>query len=197
MGRFYRIGEFAKAAGVSRPTLIRWDKAGVLCPRKLPSGHRVYSSDDLRQVTNPKVAVAARKTVVYCRVSSVGQKNDLASQVTAMETFCLSAGIPVSEWVSEIGGGMNFERKKFLTIIDEIQTGEIEHLLVAHKDRLCRFGFELIEHLAVSNGCKLTVVNQESLSPEAEMVQDLLSIVHTFSCRLYGLRRYKKASDLL
>ncbi len=87
---------------------------------------------------------------------------------------------------------MNFKRKRFLELIDGMARGEIKHLLVAHKDRLVRFGFDLISHLAERNGCKIEVVNQESLSPQQEMVEDLLSIVHTFSCRLYGMRKYKK-----
>jgi len=130
--------------------------------------------------------------VVYCRVSSHGQKDDLASQREAMELFCLSSGMIVDEWVEEIAGGMNFKRKKFLSIISRIQSGEISVLIIAHKDRLVRFGFDLIDHIAKENGCVITVVNQESLSPLQEMVEDLLAIVHTFSCRLYGMRKYKK-----
>jgi len=116
----------------------------------------------------------------------------LASQVNAMEIYCRSAGVAVDEWVQEIGGGMNFKRKHFLSILDRMQRGEIEKLLVAHKDRLVRFGYDLIAHIAAENGCEIVVVNQNSLSPQQEMVEDLLSIVHTFSCRLYGMRKYKK-----
>ncbi len=109
-----------------------------------------------------------------------------------MEAYCRGAGIAVDEWVQEIGGGMNFRRKRFLSILDRIQRGEVEKLLVAHKDRLVRFGYDLITHLASENGCEIVVMNQNSLSPQQEMVEDLLSIVHTFSCRLYGMRKYKK-----
>jgi predicted site-specific integrase-resolvase len=87
---------------------------------------------------------------------------------------------------------MNFKRKRFLGLIERIQRGEIERLLIAHKDRLVRFGFDLLDHLAREHGCEIVVVNQESLSPEQEMVEDLLAIVHTFSCRLYGMCKYKK-----
>ena len=87
---------------------------------------------------------------------------------------------------------MNVKRKKFLSLISRIYKGEINYLLVAHKDRLARFGFDLIQFIADENGCKIEVINQESLSPQQEMVEDLLAIVHTFSCRLYGLRKYKK-----
>lgn len=98
----------------------------------------------------------------------------------------------LDEWISEIGGGMNFKRKRFLRLMDEIQQGKISKLIIAHKDRLCRFGFEYFEHMAKECGCEIVVVNHESLSPQKEMVEDLLSIIHTFSCRLYGLRRYSK-----
>ena len=87
---------------------------------------------------------------------------------------------------------MNFKRKKFLCLMDQIQQGEIEKIVIAHKDRLVRFGFDLIEHIAATNGCEIDVVNQESLSPQQEMVEDLMAIVLTFSCRLYGMRKYKK-----
>ncbi len=106
--------------------------------------------------------------------------------------FCLQAGIAVDDWVKEIGGGMNFKRKRFLQLMDDVQQGSVGKLLIAHKDRLCRFGFEYFERMAKESGCELIVINQESLSPQQEMIEDLLAIVHTFSCRLYGLRRYKK-----
>ena len=106
-----------------------------------------------------------------------------------METYCLNAGIAVDEWIEEIGGGMNFKRKRFL---DRIQHGEVERLIVAHKDRLVRFGFDLISHIAEESGCKIVVVNQPSCSPEQEMVEDMLAIVHTFSGRLYGMRKYNQ-----
>lgn len=133
--------------------------------------------------------------MVYCRVSSHGQKDDLQSQVAAMEQYCLGAGIAVDEWIQEVGGGMNFKRKQFLSLMDRIAAGDISRLIVAHKDRLVRFGFDLLDHIAKRNACVIEVVNQESLSPQEEMTEDLLSIVHTFSCRLYGMRKYKRKND--
>ena len=132
-------------------------------------------------------------TIVYCRVSSAGQKNDLKSQLAAMQAFCLGAGIAVDEWIEEIGGGMNFKRPKFLHLVDRIARGEVKHVILAHKDRLMRFGFDLFEHLAQKNSCQITIANQETLSPQREMVEDLMAIIHTFSCRLYGMRKYQKA----
>jgi putative resolvase len=191
MGKKYRISEFAQRIGRSASTVRRWDDEGRITAKRTQSGQRYFDESDVRAALG-LAAQARRATVVYCRVSSPGQKDDLASQVTAMETFCLGAGIPVDEWVQEIGGGMNLRRKKFLALMDRIENGEIEKVVIAHKDRLARFGFDLIEHVAQRHGCEIVIANAESLSPQQELVEDLLTIVHTFSRRLYGLRRYEK-----
>jgi predicted site-specific integrase-resolvase len=190
MSKRYSIGEFAKRIGRSPQTIRRWETEGKLQPKRLPSGHRYFDESDVRLMLGG--APKTRDVVVYCRVSSAGQKDDLASQVSAMETYCLNAGIAVDEWVSEIGGGMNFKRKRFLALVDRIQRGEVRQLLIAHKDRLMRFGFDFFSHIAEENGCEIVVVNQESLSPEQELVEDLMAIVQTFSGRLTGMRKYKQ-----
>jgi len=118
MSRIYSIGQFAKRVGKSVSTLRRWDAGGEFVAKKHPSGHRYYDESDVRRLLGIKSN--KRKVVVYCRFSSQNQKDDLKSQVTAMEQFCLSSGIAVDEWIHEIGGGMNFKRKKFLKIMDAI-----------------------------------------------------------------------------
>ncbi|NMG10974.1 IS607 family transposase [Brasilonema sp. UFV-L1] len=133
-----------------------------------------------------------RKIIIYCRVSSNNQKPELKNQVLAMENFCLAKGIAVTETITEIGGGLNFKRKKFIALVMSILKGEISTLVVAHKDRLCRFAFEFVEELPDSSDCQIIVANQESLSPQQELVEDLMAIIHCFSCRLYGLRNYSK-----
>lgn len=189
MSKFYRIKEFSERVGCSASTVRRWEREGKLTAKRHESGHRYFDESDVRAILGG--FPATKKTVVYCRVSGAGQKDDLASQVEAMEIYCRAAGIPVDEWIQEIGGGMNFKRKRFIGLLESMLRGEVEKIIVAHKDRLMRFGFDLFAHLANEYGCKIEVVNQESLSPQQEMVEDLLSIVHTFSCRLYGMRKYK------
>lgn len=125
-------------------------------------------------------------------MSSIGQKPELKNQILAMETFCLGMGLIVDDWVSEIGSSLSFKRKKFLAIMLSMIKGEISTIVVAHKDRMCRFAFDFIQELASSVGCTIIVANQESLSPQQELVEDLMSIIHCFSCRLYGLRNYSK-----
>lgn len=186
----YRVNDFAKEVGVSASTLRRWDNEGTLKAKRTKSNQRYYTYEDVLTLRGKKPI--NRVNVVYCRVSSSNQKADLDSQVSAMETFCLNSGIAVESWYKEIGGGMDFKRPIFLEIISRIEKGEIANLIIAHKDRLCRFGFEFFEDFALRHNCKILVVNQESLSPQEEAVEDMLSIVRVFSDRLYGLREYKK-----
>jgi predicted site-specific integrase-resolvase len=188
----YWIGEFAKRVGRSAGTVRRWEREGRIQARRGPTGQRYFDESDIRKVLQLGFDDRSRKTVVYCRVSSPGQKDDLASQVKAMEQFCIARGLTVDEWLTEIGGGMNLTRRRFLAVMDAIERGEIATLVIAHKDRLARFGFDYLEHVAKKNDCDIVVANQQSLSPDQELVQDLLAVVHTFSCRLYGLRRYEK-----
>jgi predicted site-specific integrase-resolvase len=131
--------------------------------------------------------------MVYLRVSSKAQRPDLENQRMALEQFCAARGLTVDEWIAEIGGGLNFKRPKFLKLVDAIIAGEVSSLIIAHKDRLARFGYDLLEHLCTTHQCEILVLNQETLSPEQEMVQDLMTIIHGFSSRLYGLRNYRKS----
>lgn len=132
------------------------------------------------------------RVIAYCRVSSAAQKPDLANQRKVLEEFAVARGLANVEFIEEVGGGLNFKRKHFLALTDAIGRRAVKTLILAHRDRLVRFGFEWFEHFAQTHGCEILVLNQERLSPEQEMVQDLMTIVHCFSSRLYGLRNYRK-----
>ena len=191
MSRIYRIKQFADKINISTSTLRRWDASGILKAKRRESGQRFYDESDLRKIL--KITPQSEMTtVVYCRVSSNNQKDDLVRQVKAMNEYCIASGQKIDVMIKEIGGGMNFKRKHFLQLMDDVSRGKIKKIIIAHKDRLSRFGFDYFKHVCSINGCELQVVNQETLSPEKEMVEDLMAIIHTFSCRLYGLRRYKK-----
>jgi predicted site-specific integrase-resolvase len=133
-----------------------------------------------------------RTPVAYCRVSSAAQKPDLKNQRRVLEEFCAARGVANVEFIEEVGGGLNLKRPKFVALMDRIEARQVSHLIVAHKDRLVRFGFPWFERLCAEHGTELLVLNNEQLSPEQEMVQDLLTIVHCFSARLDGLRNYRK-----
>lgn len=189
----YTVGEFSELIGVSVRTLQRWDRTGRLVADRTASNRRQYTDQHLAQVRLKPRIEAKRVCIVYCRVSSQAQKTDLKKQRQMLEQFCAARGLAVDEWIEEIGGGMNFKRKKFLSLIDRIIAQEVGILVIAHKDRLARFGFSLVEHLCELADCELLVMNTESLSPEREMLEDLMTIVHCFSSRLYGLRNYRKS----
>ena len=134
-----------------------------------------------------------QRIIAYCRVSSQAQRPDLKNQRSVIEDFCLARGMANVEFVEEIKGGLNFKRPLFGEVMDAIERREVKTLVIAHRDRLCRFGFEWFERHCKAHECELLVLNTEKLSPEQEMVQDLMTIVHCFSARLYGLRNYRKA----
>ena len=189
----YTVSQFAEMTGYAVKTLQRWDREKRLVPLRTPTNRRMYTDEHLRLLRGMPHKDEHRDTIVYMRVSSQAQRPDLKKQRLALEQFCLARGIEVDQWVEEIGGGLNFKRRKFLEIVDGIVAGRVERLVIAHKDRLTRFGFELVGHLAQAQGAEIVVLNTESLSPEQEMVQDLMTITHCFSARLYGLGNYRKA----
>jgi len=185
----------AKYVGRTVKTLQRWDRAGRLKPTRTPSRRRVYTVDQLDEFLGNKrhAAKAPVRAIVYCRVSSAAQRPDLKNQRKTLESFCAGRGISDAEFIEEIGGGLNFRRKKFNEIMSAVGRSEVKTLVIAHKDRLVRFGFEWFESFCREHHCELLVLNHETLSPEQEMVQDLMTIVHCFSSRLYGLRNYRKS----
>ncbi|TMD63183.1 MAG: IS607 family transposase [Chloroflexi bacterium] len=189
----YKPSAFAKRVGVSVKTLQKWDRIGVLPAKRTITNQRYYTDDDVAAALRLPRVLKTRKTVAYCRVSSQAQKPDLANQRRMLEQWCQQQQIQVDEWIMEIGGGLNFERKHFVALVDAIIEGQIERVVLAHQDRLARFGYKLLAHLCEKHQCELLVLNTETLSPEQELVQDLMTIVHCFSSRLYGLRNYRKA----
>ena len=190
----YTPSEFGKRIHVSVKTLQRWDRQGVLKAHRTATNRRYYTQEDLLSIL-PQEAGVRRRIIAYCRVSSVAQKPDLENQRRILAEFCEANRYVVDEWISEIGGGLNFKRKQFLRLIDAIIAGEVAVLLIAHQDRLARFGYSLLVHLCETHDCQLVVMNTEQLSPEQELVQDLITITHCFSSRLYGLRNYRKALE--
>ena len=188
------LGRAATYLGYSPKSLQKLDREGVLIAHRTATDRRYYLRGELDAFLGRAVHNAAGKSIVaYCRVSSRAQIPDLKNQRSVIEDFCVARGFSNVEYIEEVGGGLNFKRPKFLDIIDRVNSGQISVLVLAHKDRMARFGFELIEHMCRKNSVELHVINSEKQSPEQEMVQDLMTIVHCFSSRLYGLRNYRKS----
>lgn len=186
------LGDAAEYLGRHPKTLQGWDRDGRLPAHRTSTGRRYWLKEDLDRYLGKTSPVKRRTIVAYCRVSSQAQRPDLKNQRSVLETFCVARGLANVEFIEEVGGGLNFRRKLFLSILDRLVAGEVSHLIVAHRDRLVRFGFELLQHLCEQHDCELLVLDQQKLSPEHEMVKDLMTIVHCFSSRLYGLRNYRK-----
>ncbi len=189
--RIYKPKEFGELIRRSVKTLQRWDYEGILKAKRTTTNRRYYTHEQYLEHIGQK-ASPEKKQIVYSRVSSSGQKNDLSNQKAALEEFCTARGLEVAEWLEDIGSGLNYSRKNFLKLMDMVERGEVAAIIIAHKDRLVRFGFEYFERFCNQHGTKILIMNMFSLSPEEEMTKDLLSIVHCFSSRLYGLRKYKK-----
>ncbi len=174
----------AKILGVHVSSLRRWESEGKLKAIRTPGGQRRYSLKEVEKAAGQSRPVV---TVCYARVSTHSQCDDLERQVEF-----LRSRFPDAELLSDVGSGLNFRRRKFLAILDRVLSGNVQRLVVAHPDRLARFGFELVKWLCERTDCELVVLNERKLSPEQELVADMLSIIYCFSSRLYGLRKYQK-----
>ncbi|NEP48104.1 MAG: IS607 family transposase [Moorea sp. SIO1G6] len=177
----------ATRLGVSTRTLERWLDEGKIQGIKTPGGQRRYNLDSVVSISTKKTDRDERATILYARVSSRSQRDDLDQQVQF-----LKSRYPDAEVIRDIGSGLNFKRKGLHSLLDRVLSGTCKYIVVAHKDRLCRFGFDLISWLCSKFKTKILVLDEKNLSPEQEMVEDVLAIIHVFSCRLYGLRKYKR-----
>lgn len=192
MSTLFSTGKAATYLGVAVKTLQRWDREGRLKPERTGTGRRLSSKQLLDAFMRRAPVGPGRAPVAYCRVSGAAQKPDLKNQRKVLEEFCAARGVAGIEFIEEVGGGLNLKRPRFVALMDRIEARQVSQLIIAHKDRLVRFGFPWFERFCTEHGTELLVLNQQQLSPEQEMVQDLLTIVHCFSARLYGLRNYRK-----
>jgi putative resolvase len=191
MENTYSPKEFGQLIGRATKTLQKWDRKGVLKAHRSPTNRRYYTHDQYLAYRG-LVAQEQDLTIVYTRVSGVAQKLDLANQVKALETYCREQHIKVDEWMQDIGSGLNYKRKYFNRLMELVELGQVHCIIIAHRDRLVRFGYEYFEAFCERHHTELVVVNGDSLSPEEELVRDLIAIVTVFSARLHGLRSYKK-----
>lgn len=160
------VTEAARRLGVKVKTVQRWEREGRLIPvSRTATNRRVYTLEQIAIFQGVRLSGAeeARKNIAYCRVSSAAQKPDLKNQRRILEEFCTTRGLAAVEYVEEVGGGLNFNRKKFLSLMDDIGMRQIKILVLAHRDRLMRFGFEWFEHYAK--------INWHLLSPMSGLVR--------------------------
>ncbi|QOV24434.1 IS607 family transposase [Anabaenopsis elenkinii] len=169
--------------GLHPNTLRRYADEGKIKSIKNPAGQRLY---DVESYVKGSDSIATT-TICYCRVSSSKQRDDLDRQIAYVQSL-----YPDSEIIKDIGSGLNFKRKGLQSILDRLLRGDKFTLVVTCRDRLARFGFELVQYMVEQNGGQILVLNKTVHSPQSELIQDLLSILHVFSYRMHGLRKYSK-----
>lgn len=190
--KYYTGRKIKEIVGVSSSTLRRWDLEGKIKTVRTIGGSRLYEINSLIKNTNKYIdKTNKREKICYCRVSSPKQLTDLKRQEEYMQSK-----FPDHIIISDVGSGINWKRKNFSKILEDSINGKVKEIVIAHKDRLCRFNFELLE--TIFRICKVDFIildKQEYKSEEQELADDLLSIIHIFNCRQMGKRRYKTTKE--
>jgi putative resolvase len=182
--RYLRPKEATIKYNVSSKTLINWDNAGLIKTFRTKGGQRRYLLSSIEEHIGSKQTTEKRR-ICYCRVSTHSQKEDMERQAEFFRNK-----YPNHEIIKDIGSGINFKRKGLKTILEQAVKGNIGQIVVTHKDRLCRFGFDLIENIITQFNGEILVLDHKEASKEQELVDDLVSIITVFSSRIYGLRSH-------
>lgn len=175
--------------GITRPTLTKYVKEGIIRVKILPNKRYDYNEEDVYNFLNKDVK---RKTVIYARVSTAKQKSDLENQIENLKQFCFSNGYVIAGIFSDTAGGISFEKRNdFLEMLDEIIEGKIERVVISYKDRLTRVGFELFNHLFQKYNCEIVVMSEVgSIKLDSqEIFEDIVNLLHCYSMKLYRSRR--------
>ncbi len=173
-------------------TLQKWDRKGILPAFRSLTNRRYYTHEHYLQYRG-LISSEQGKVIAYVRVSCPSQKKALATQKEALRAYCLEHGVKVDEWVADIGSALNYQRKGFNEVVEQIELGQVRRLIIAYQDRFVRFGYDWFGAFCQRHGTDITVINDEAFSPEEELVGDLIAIVTIFSARLRGLRSHTNA----
>lgn len=188
----YKPKDFAKMLNVSVKTLQRWDNEDTLKAYRNPKGRRYYTNEQYLSFTGIS-SQNDKKIVIYARVSTDNLKNDLNSQVEFLKNYVDAKGLIVDEIITDIGSGLNYNRKKWNDLVNDCINQKIKTIIISNKDRFIRFGYDWFEQFLLKYGVNIIVVNNDELSSNEELIQDLISIIDVFSYKIYGLRKYKKS----
>lgn len=194
--KYYSSKTVTKILGVTAQTLRNWDKVGKLKPAYIKSnGYRYYSEDSILSYTQERKTKKDLNVIGYARVSSKKQIDDLERQVNNLKLY-LDNKYKDYDIITDIGSGINYTKKGILSLIDKINKKEVDVIVVLYKDRLLRFGFEIVEYFARINNVKIEVLDKKNKTEDEELVEDLIQIITVFSCRLQG-RRKSKTKEIL
>jgi len=186
---FLSINKVAKILNKSAQTLRNWEKSGELIPAyKTNSGYRYYTQEQVDKLLG--IEPKERLTIGYCRVSSKKQQDDLERQVENMKSFLCAKGYKF-EIITDMGSGINYNKVGLNRLINKVINEEVDRIVILHKDRLLRFGFELLENLCKKYNTTIEIVDSTPKTEEQELVEDLVQIITVFSCKLQGKRANK------
>ena len=189
--KYYSSKSVTKILGVTAQTLRNWDKEGKLKPAYIKSnGYRYYSEDSILSYTQERKTKKDLNVIGYARVSSKKQADDLERQINNLKLY-LDNKYQSYEIITDIGSGINYTKKGLQLLIDKINKKEVDVIVVLYKDRLLRFGFELVEYFAKINNVKIEVLDKANKTQDEELVEDLIQIITVFSCKIQGKRKTK------
>ncbi len=183
--------EVLKLLKVTRPTLSKYVKTKIIKVKSLPNGTYDYDKESVYKLFNRNIE---RINVIYARVSTAKQKQDLENQVKTVEQFSLKNGIKVTDVYKDIGSGINFERKEFQRLLSDVVEHKIDKIYITYKDRLSRIGFDLFKNLFEKFNCEIIVLNDidDSKTVEQEIFNEIITLIHCFSMKVYSNRRKEK-----
>lgn len=185
------IQEASIALGVSKSTLRRWDAEGRIPVSRSLTGRRMFDIDAIK-------GAQTKHIILYARVSSRKQVDDLQRQKAYLrDNLPPQFNTAQCKEINDVGSGINFKRKGLTTLLEQVLSNTVQTVVVASRDRLCRFGFELVEWMCQQHGTNILVLNNQDTTPEQELGEDLMSIVQVYCCRWNGKRRYKNNHQVL
>ena len=189
--KYYSTKKVTEILGVTAQTLRNWDKEGKLKPSYVKSnGYRYYSEESIFSYTQERKTKKNLNVVGYARVSSKKQSDDLERQINNLNTY-ISSKYDSFDIITDIGSGINYNKPGLKKLIEKINKKEVDLIIVLYKDRLLRFGFELVEYFAQLNNVKIEILDKIDKNQDEELVEDLVQIITEFSCKIQGKRKTK------
>lgn len=194
--KLYKLSTFSQRINVHPKTLILWDNKDILKAKRTKTNRRYYTESQALDYLGIQKDTIKRKSVIYCRVSSNNQKQDLQNQENYLLQHIKNNGIIIDDIYKDIGSGLNYNRKYFNKLLKEVENNLVQTIYITHKDRFIRFGFEWFNNFCKEHFCEIIILNNTEKDIHTELTEDLISIIRVFSCKLYGLRNYKRKTDI-
>jgi len=194
--------EACKFLNITRPTILRWEENGKINPVKTPGGHRRYDKNELKQLLGIEIDedTSTNRVLIYARVSTKKQRDagNLDRQIGRLVQFTTQKGYKIDDIISEVASGINENRRGLDKLLKRVATQNIEYIIVEYRDRLARFGYKYLEQYCLSHGTKMLVLEEsDEKNLNEELVKDMISIITSFSARIYGQRGAKAAKKMI